>query len=570
MPNIAEVDAGSGAIQAPERGSEAFAQEGRRVGAFYHQIGQDVGGTVQQLGDQYVKHQTDLEVSHLYAATTTAEQNLETAWQTYSTDPANRGRPDLASSFMQDHVQPVLEDLQSHAQTDTGKRLAAEETARVSQNIFHRTVADQSDLDAAQWHNNVLQTQSNLAAGADLSNMDQRIGDWNTVASNTMPSTVSADQRSRLSEQLQNEGAARVTASAYLNSFEAIKQGLAAGQDVTAADTAARAALAANRNFQYLTPEQQTEMTSRLDEAEARGKEMFRTDQAGQKAAIEEQTNAQIGQIRGSLLPDSNGNPPDPHAAAAALDRLHQLTNSANPVVAATAGREAEAIGNVIKTQAEDRLTGRLTPDDPSAVAEINQRKSIPPGQPGALTKVELDDMRAAHQISDTTYTEQTRRLDDLSSNPQLREAEARLTSFMRGSIDPQLTGAPDAGENGGMTLFAPTVNPRAKAASGIALNQAIAEFENRVDRGMPVDAAYREMTDPGSPSSMWHVVPYWKQVAANGPGWAAQHPVTVGNPGAAPPPAPALDAAVARVQATGAIRPGESWTAYKARAGIQ
>ena len=533
-------------------------------------------GDADEIAQKLDQHQSDMELSHGYAASTTMEANLTEGWNQFVADPNNKGliaSGTAAQAYMDQVVKPSVQSFGQGFQTREGKRFASEETARIQQNLFTRTAGEQSALTGQVWQANAQQTQNNFASSVlqdpSDTNVSQALALNEKFATETMPAGVTGEARARLTEEFQTAGDQKITFAAYLGQIEAVKQQYAQG-NASDAEAGVRQSIASQKWFQYLSPEQQADIGPRLDEAVRSGQEQFRVGQASDKAQVEEATKAQIGQIRASLLPNADGSPPDPKAAQAALDKLHLLSQSTNPVIAATAGAEAESIGSVIRTQADDRLKGTFTPDDPAALASINQAVGIGPGQPGELTKGMLDDMRIAHRISDTTYQEQTKRLDDLTNNPMLRQTESRLTDFMRTAIETKLThGAADP-TGSVVDLFASTVDPRGKAAFGIALNQTMSQFESLVHNGHSPDEAYKMLTDPGSQNSVWNVMSYWQQVAQNGPGWAAGHPTTFGQaPASSPNAVPTLSSDTAKVQATGPIKPGESWVAYKARAGI-
>lgn len=474
MPNIQEVDAGSGQLTVPERGSDAYAQMGRRVGSFYHSIGEDIGGTVKTLGDQYVEHQTNQEVNNLYAATTTAEQNLQRAWQTYSTDPANKGRPDLAASFMADHVKPVLEELASHAQTDTGKRLAAEEVARVSQNVFHSTIADQSDLDSAQWHNNSLQTMSNIAAGAlsDPSTTDQRIGDWMRVAENTIPSTVTAGQRATLLTQFQNEGAQRIALAGYLGGIEAGKAQLAAGGATSPALDAVRRDITAQRNFQYLSPAQQAELSERVDQAEARGKEMYHQGQVVTREALKTEGAANYAQIDTAITNAITSGQPVTPAMRQAIDDYSTRYGATNP-------GEVHSLNEAWSHATTLEQEHRVQRTDPATWADVQTRVALPPTDPHALTDSQLADMWSAGKLSTDDYKLARELRSKTATDPAMKVALEQFHTWQGHMI----SGLPMGSGRG--------------VAAGIFQHDSTATFMQWVASGETPAAALDIMTNP-------------------------------------------------------------------------
>lgn len=589
MPNIEQYTA-TGEITPSDKGIQAAEVAGRRLGMYGQQGKQDL----QQIGAQVKQHEDDMWQSHFYVATTSTEANLQTGWDTFVSDPAHKdlvASGTAASAYMDQVAKPTLQALTDAAGSDPGRqRMAQEEASRLQSNLFTKVSGEQSALTGAVFAQNFQQTQNNLSASALQDPSDTNVNEQLALNDRFvagLPDAVQGEGRIH-TMALQTAGDQRIAMSAYNGQIEAVRQKYAQAASATAAgDTAGAAAftqqavaaegairtnIAGQKWFQYLGGTEEggglaDTLSSRVDETVRSGQDQIKVGAASAKENTETNVDAQLAQIRGSLLPDANGQPPDPGVAASALAKLHALTQSSDPVVAARAGKEAEAIGGVIKTQAEDRLTGKFTPDDPSALSEINQRISIAPGSPGALSKVDLDNLRIQHRISDATYEQQTKRLDDMTNNPLLGKTEEQLKGFMQTSIWPQIEhgASPTADATGVVNLFGSTVDPKGRAAAGIALNDAMGQFELMVHNGMAPDAAYKVLTDPGNPGSLWHVVPHWQNVAANGPGWAAQHPIS---PNGSPPPVANAD--LSRIQTTGPIKPGESWTAYKARAGIQ
>ena len=572
MPNIPEFTAQAD-LTPSDKGIQAAEVAGRRIGMYGHQL----EGDADQIGAKLQQHEDDMWMSNYYAASTTADANLRTGWDQFVADPQNKGliaSGTAASVYMDKVVKPTLSQLAGSAKTPNQQRMAAEQTGRMQSNLFDRIHGEQSVLTGQVFQQNYLQTQNNFASAVIDDPSDTNVREQlaqNEMFTKGLPAGVEGENRAHMLE-LQAVGDQRIAYAAYMGQIEKVKQQYAAGGS-SPAEADVREKVAGQKYFEYLSPEQQTDVGTRLDEAVHTGQDMFKTAQAADKVQTVEQTKAQIAGLRASLLPDANGQPPDPRNAAAALDKLHTLMTSKDPVVAATAGEEAGALTNMITTQAEDRLTGKLTVDDPSAVAEINTRKSIPPDQPGALTKVQLDDMRSAHKISDTTYAEQIRRLDDMTSNPALRQNEERLISWLHTTVAPLLTDDPNAGTytpGQPINLSASTVDPNGKAAFGLATNQVVAEYEDLVAGGkMTPDQAYAAVTNP---EAIQKAMPTWAAYKTNGFAWASQHPAEYGimtGQKLAVPAAEGLDDRVAKVQAAGPIKAGESWTTYKARAGI-
>lgn len=559
MPQLEEFTAGSGQLEIPDRGAEAFAQEGRRVGAFYHQMGADFKGDY----DVFHQHQVDMDTSNTLTASSTAHVNALKQLQTLVADPKAADHPEMGQALIDQYTQ-AQNDIAAHASTEEGRRLGQRLAAeRIEQ--FSDHVASQMSIlaggKAAQNYETYVNNDANTVAD-DPSQLPSILQDLAQHHDLARPHNLTAEGQVQYDDLL-SKNQARVTMAAYLSAAHIGEQQIANGRPGTALD-AAQKMLDAGVGMDVAGVDK-AQIQDRLDLARTQGAERVKVNNAAAKAATEEQTNATIGRIRGALLPGPNGEPPDPRAASAALGELHALVSSPDPVVAATAGREAEAIGNLIKTQADDRLKGTFVQDDPSKIAEINQRRSIPPGQPGALTKVDLDDMRTNHQISEQTYVEQTRRFDDLSNNAPLREGEARLTSFFKSSVAPMIDhGAaqdfdPNAPISAASLMGGSSIDPQGRFAAGLALNQMIAEYQTlTTSGGMSPDQAYAKVTDP---EALQLAMPTWTAYAKNGSAWAAQHPAIYGVVTGHKAPAAAPSAPPPRM-------PNESPAAYLKRTG--
>ncbi len=586
MPNIEQLNLTPSQvdIRPSELGVEAAVQAGRRIGTFSHQLGETVGRTTNIIGQSVVKHNEDIEKQSLLNAWTSADVQDREDFDSFMNMPENQGNPHAAMEYYEQYSKPRYDGLMATAKTDGGKLFA--------QNLYDRSVKQSFDHSATaysqiagQQHITAIENRAgyySAKVGSGEMTPDEAHAALQSDLAGTNPQTGGRAEFANPGEAAEQEGvymrqADKDFATRYFDGrMNRIEDGVASGQNVDAQIKSMRDDLANGKYAEQLGTSERdfnTELSSRI----AQGQERLRVSQASVKQAGEMDTMAKVGRIRALLLPNANGDPPDPRAASEALKQINQLLHSPDPVVAATAGREAEGITGVIRTQAEDRLTSRFTQDDPTALATINQRKTIAPGQPGALSKVDLDNMRIAHQISDGTYEKETRRLDDLTSNPGVREAEGRVISSVKSVIGPELMGGAGLDVTGTDStntadLFGSTKDPKGAAAVAIAINQVTAEFETLVAQGVNPEQAYRQVTDP---QALALAMPTWKGYAANGLDWASQHPATYGvlppgfKPGGAQTAPRPSDSAAVKIQSAGPIKAGESWSAYKARAGF-
>src|SRR5690349_17156860 len=133
---------------------------GRRIGMFYHQIGESIEGAAHSIE----QHMAVMETSELYKTGTELKQNLQDSYDTQSALPENRNDPHFKDRFMA-MVGPQIDKWASGASTDHGKLLAAEMGANIRNEIFHHATAGQMEMDSAHVIDNGRQTMSTLGAG---------------------------------------------------------------------------------------------------------------------------------------------------------------------------------------------------------------------------------------------------------------------------------------------------------------------------------------------------------------------------------------------------------------------
>ena len=262
-------------------------------------------------------------------------------------------------------------------------------------------------------------------------------------------------------------------------------------------------------------------------------------------------------------MPGADGTPPSADNVAKAR-RIMSTLNSRNPKGAAAVAGDISSFSEALNTNAEDVISGKTTPDDPGIVGQLDRGMSLPIGSPGATTQVQLDQARANHQISQSTYEDRSKWLKDSADNPQLKEGEADLMRFYNQVVRPQLTHSTALDPNTGQpvqTLFPGSVDANGDVAAGEAQRELLLRYRGEVAKGEDPRKVVQDMEDPTSPHYALRAMPYWKQGAAAGPSFFANHPVDVGGP--ADQQTSAIDTARANP-----IKPGESMSAYLKRVG--
>lgn len=166
MPNIETYSNQMEGPQPTDRGSSAFAMEGRRVGAFYHQIGESVGGAVARVGEDVQKHETRVElmqqaadISDLHAKYVDRANKI-----TATTKPEDI---EAAMSGLRDDLNKDLDNLGQKYTTDGAQDVFIRARAGISDDIFSRT-----STDAAR----------SVATGA-VANVEEMRNRWSSAAS---------------------------------------------------------------------------------------------------------------------------------------------------------------------------------------------------------------------------------------------------------------------------------------------------------------------------------------------------------------------------------------------------
>ncbi len=250
MPNIQEYvspEADRG-LRPDSGGQEAFAMEGRRVGAFYHQVGQDIEAGAKDLGGQIEQQQSFQEISHLASTGAqlhnTLDQSLNDTMK--NADPND---PTTAAKWRDTILRPALQQYQEAPATKAGRMYALQHSNEL-QNFFNdKAIAYQSNVAGTAALMNNQSALNNAAAGAynDPTSASLQRGTYMAgLEAAIKAGNMDSETASRLRLHGQ-EGQAQITWAAFRgmadkNPDEAEKQLAAGGQFA-----------------QYLTPEQQQE-----------------------------------------------------------------------------------------------------------------------------------------------------------------------------------------------------------------------------------------------------------------------------------------------------------------------
>lgn len=444
MPDIKEYTSPIDGLAPQSRGSEADAQEGRRVGVFYHQIGQEVSGAI----DTYEQHQSDEEKLNLLHSSTALENNALTDWQSYANDPANKGRTDLAATYMQ-QVQGKLQDWSSHAQTREGKMLAGELQDRIEQHMFERTAADQSTMSGTWAVEKANDIGNGIVSriGADPSSADLSIQTIKDTGEALFPTTgIDPASRARAVAEWTDTHVRAAATAYYQSSLNSITEQYATGATSSPAETQVLKD-ATNGKYGDYVGDELSKIPGLVDEARARGQERFRVANDAQQKSDEIAYKAQATQLATAVSDAiASGQP----ITAAMLQARDKLVN--DPKAAGLIGGDIDRVNGLIRDGIKAQADHTYTVTDPHTSADIIGRLSLPAGDPRAVTEDELVRDVANKTLSHDDYAMYHEALPKIAGDPAFKSAQQTVNQWIEG-YKSQITGKGSL--PGGATAFA-------------------------------------------------------------------------------------------------------------------
>jgi hypothetical protein len=174
MAQVKPYEAPDQPIRPSDRGTEAFAMAGRRVGAFYHQEGEELGGAIKAVGDTADRFIAHSEISHGGLGYAGIFADLTEKWNKIVNDPNVDGNnPTIAARFQKDEVEPAIEKFQNGFISDTGSRWAEGRVQELREHFFIKSAADMTTLAGRANVTNAEKLSNTLASTA--------YKDWSSV-----------------------------------------------------------------------------------------------------------------------------------------------------------------------------------------------------------------------------------------------------------------------------------------------------------------------------------------------------------------------------------------------------
>jgi hypothetical protein len=434
MPNIVQYDSPTNGIEPNDRGPQAFAMEGRRVGAFDHQIGEDVSQTTQKLAATVEAHQSFGEISQLSAVAATTHNSLDASMQAAFKDPAALNNPNAARDWETTTLEPALATLQAGPQTKAGQMYAQEQVARM------RTY----------FHEKAVGTQAQVAGDALVTNLDQTLNqasfqvhsDPSAASGDLARGTYSAGLEAMIQAHpeltAEQVGAFRAHSEKGLEQLtmaqgqgmidNEVNNRLAAVRGGAQMDTSSLKAMddisSGGPFANYLSNEQRDQLlaygrqkVAAMEHDAMQSREALKTQQKQDYQTAAKNVYAAGIQADGTWAPPKNIG-----AAIVQLSRMPGADVS-----------ELREFGNMSTTYLADNASGRLVNSNPTVFSNLMGRIGIQPGQPNALSRAEIYQAAARRQLSTHDASMLTDAMDKAEHDPATSELHTRFNEFITG-----------------------------------------------------------------------------------------------------------------------------------------
>lgn len=410
MPNIRTYQ---GKDNAPVAGNadQSAAGTGQANAEGIEGLGDPVAKGMQTLGAGLVNYAEQNETSKLAADASTAQADLTTQWAQVH-QQADPNDTQVAQRFMDQVVTPRLDQIGQDVSTRTGKLMWEKVRAGLQADMFTKTAAD----------------QASLAGDAQVQNMMTVMNN----ASSTVMSDPTAFNSVMAMKDLAIEGAVR---TGGLPSSEAVKLrtdmnkqiavGTIYGINANGGPDQAQAALDSGRFDSYLDASSKEELQLHINRSRTAQTEQQRAQLAAQKQAGEQDFDTKAAAIMGSVIqPDGTlALPPNYYSMVATQLQGHPYVKQGTVEAALNFGRSLTA----------DAEKGIPSKDDPATYDNFQQRMSVPPGQPGALTLPEIYQARANHLLSDSSMSVFKGNVEALSKDPAAAQNNRDFNALMAG-----------------------------------------------------------------------------------------------------------------------------------------
>lgn len=431
MPNIIEYTSKSN-ITPSDKGINAAADAGRHYGRVANEIGRDINRGIHDIGDAVEKHMTVMETSELYKTGTELKLSLQKRYQEESALPENRNDPHFGDRFMAE-VAPLLDEWGEGAKTDHGKMLAVTLKSGIRNEVFGHVAAGQAEMDAAHVDDNLTQTRNLLGTGLvtdpSTANLERTLGTMRDTIQGMTAAIPDVDMRERMASQMTSQFLPQLVAARYQGVAESIKNQISeSGGETSPALEQLNKDIAAQVGFQYLSPDQQAQVSAVGKEAVHQGQVLFNSKAATAKAQMVEAGKADYAEIHNVMTNLAlNGQGPTPELVAAAQEYARKY-GASNP-------GEAASLDSFILSGQDRAQRDTVQPFNQQTRDNIQAGFSLPSGDPRRPTLASLTNAYSHGLITKEDfagYTQILGKIDKPESDPSFKAAWEGLQRWQK------------------------------------------------------------------------------------------------------------------------------------------
>lgn len=420
MANIREYTNPIGGLAPSEIGAEATAQAGFHIGRYADKAGTEIGRSIGEAGTAvaggYEQYVVQPEISKLSATIGTVTDNLGADWQ-QTAKGADPNDPNTRSRWIQNKLEPALDQLEENATTEQGRLYARTERNRIEQHFRESTLADQSTMAGVAVKQNLNTFTNGLASNVarDPTSLDLALG----TLHNTLPTLYNSSPTLTTAEAAKE----RAEAEGKL-STELVKTGMHAMVDSNPA--AARALIDSGKYGQYLSGGDIDELKNYATVVERRNVDMAKSQQEQVVKQQKEQVQSALVNATTKFAPVSSDG-----TVTIGPGYFKAVTDVAKMPGASVA--EIHSAYRFGQEQLKRNTSGEKAVTDPAIYQQFSQRLRLPEGSPGALTNQEVFDAAASGKLSDHDFSFFNRWVNTDVKNPTITANEKQLQQAFTG-----------------------------------------------------------------------------------------------------------------------------------------
>lgn len=522
MPNIREFNSGVNGLTPSNQGVEAYQQEGRRIGSFYHQMGTDLGQGVSQLGAQYVDHVTTDQMMTGMKLKAQATEQLMGSWnEALAKDQAAPVHdPHLFDTWKAANLDPAMDQLGQTFTTKEGQQWWAQQSNQLQQHFMEHGLADQSTLAGA---NAVRDYQQTANSAQSLAYNDPGSGD---LARGMMGQAKDAAVRAlgpnatpEAIEALENHNTLAATAITVSQGRGMIDK---APTDATGAAKQFLSSAAATTN---LDDNQRESILRYGEQVDRQNAEKAKAADTLARRQTEDAGHAAYVQINAAITDPKTG---EVVAGPGALKLINEFGSKYGAILPA----EAKGLRDVVMEKVRKAANHEDTQDDPFTYSQLMSNMGKPEGA-GGTTTAQVDSAYAAGRLSDHSYTRAHEMVEANKTDPAVAKGW-ELLNHVTEALKPTITKS---------NLLGSVMDTRGDKMWAAFQGQAhllADQFSSSTNTPMP--AVLARMANPRDP---WYIGHYTYSFIPNGRpdatlqglGVDPRHDITAPN---APPPAAA------------------------------